>query len=333
MSGKSKVTVAAIAKEAGVSPATVSRVLNRKNDLVTEKTIQLVENAMKTLGYEIPIEKAAIPRERPVIICNVPTLSNLFYTDVIQGAMSSASSHGCHLLLNQSPLDYGSIQDFFSLIKRVNAAGVILLNQVSADILLQINSIVPLIQCTEYNPEVNLPYVSIDDRKAAQEATEYIIASGHNKIAFINGPSSYKYSRERKQGFLETLEKASLNIPRNWIVELPEINYEMAYSAICQLLNADIKPNAFFTASDTLAAAVLQAAKRYHYHVPKDIIVVGFDNTEISYISTPSITTVNQPKFQEGFTACEMLLKRIHAPETELHSIILGTELIVREST
>lgn len=333
MNDKPKLTVAAIAKEAGVSPATVSRVLNQKNHLVTGKTAKLVEETIKKMGYDIPEPKVSIPKEQPVIIFNVPNIGNPFYTEVIQGAISSASAHGCYLLVNQSPLDYGSIDKFFNLIQRVNAAGVILLNQVPADILYQINKVVPLVQCGEYNPDSNLPFVSINDQKAAQEATEYIISSGHNKIAFINGPSSFKYSRERRQGFLAALDQASLTIPHNWIVELPDISYEMAYAAICQLMNSEVKPNAYFTASDTLAAAVLQAAKRYHYHVPNDIIVVGFDNTEISYLCTPSITTVSQPKFQLGFTSCEMILKKINAPETELHSILLETELILREST
>lgn len=333
MASNSKITVAAIAKKAGVSPATVSRVLNNRNDLVKEDTIKQVIAAMQELGYTIPEMKTTVPREQPVIIMNIPTVNNIFYSQVIQGAIASANAHGCHLIINQAPLDLGYIQSFFNLVKRVDAAGIILTGPVSTDILEQIGRTVAVVQCCEYNPEVDLPFVSINDFKAAETTTEYLIERGYNKIAFINGPANYKYSRDRQKGFLSAIDKANITIPSSWMPHLPEVNYEMAYSVVCQLLSADIKPNAFFTVSDTYAAAVIRAAKRYHYHIPKDIIVIGFDNTEISSVCTPSITTVSQPRFQIGYTACEILLEKINNPGMETRSIFLETELIIREST
>lgn len=127
---------------------------------------------------------------------------------------------------------------------------------------------------------------------------------------------------------MNALKKAEIHIPKQGLVQLPEVNYEMAYAAVCRLLNADVRPNAFFAISDVFAAAVIRAAKRFHLHVPKDIIVVGFDNIEFS-----SMTTVNQPKFQMGYTACEMLLELIGDPSGEMKSLLLDTELVIREST
>lgn len=132
---------------------------------------------------------------------------------------------------------------------------------------------------------------------------------------------------------MNALAKAQITIPRQWVVQIPEVNYDMAYAAVCRLLNADTHPNAFFTISDVFAAAVIRAAKRFHLHVPRDIIVVGFDNIEFSAMTTPSITTVNQPKFQMGYTACEMLLELMEDPYAEMRSLLLDTELVIREST
>lgn len=331
MNGK-KITVSAIAKQAGVSPATVSRVFNQR-ELVSPEKIELVENALKALGYDAPLPGPAPAKEQPVIICSMPNGNNYFYNEIIQGIQTSVNAHGSHLLMNQSPIDHGTIQDFLNLLNRVKAAGVILLNQVSEDLLLRIGQATPLVQCCEYRPGLSLPYVSIDDCKSSQKAAEYIISCGRNKIALLNGPLSFKYARDRERGFLNAIENANLTIPRSWIVSLPEINYDIAYSAVCQLLSRDPKPNAFFAVSDTLAAAVLRAAKRFHYRIPEDIIVVGFDNTEISTICTPTITTVSQPRFQMGFTSCEMLFKRIEHPDEEQLSLLLETELIIREST
>lgn len=333
MEAKKKITVADIAKKAGVSPATVSRVLNQRTDLVTEKTIRLVEDTLLACNYKLPEKKEDKPQERPVILCNMPSLQNIFYTEVIQGMVSSAGAHGCHLIFNQMPLDYGSLQDFISLIKRVNAVGLIILNKISTEILQKINEIIPIIQCSEYNPDSHIPYVSVLNNKATQEAIRYLISIGRNKIAFINGPISFTYAKEREKGFLTAMENAHLHVPRNWIVHLPDINHEMAYAAACQILNSDVIPNAFFTASDTLAAATLRACRRYHYNVPRDIAVVGFDNTELATLCTPSITSVSQPAFQIGFSACEMLLERIASPSDEPRSLLLETELIIRESS
>ncbi len=331
-SNEKKITIYQIAEYAHVSPATVSRVINHR-DLVKSKTLQAVENAMKELGVEIPESKKKESKMTPVIILNVPTITNIFYTEVIQGVLNSAKSHGCRVLINQSPLDYGTIDDFCSTIKQINASGVILLNQVSLDVIRKIEDLVPLVQCCEYNPDASLPYVSINDRNAAHMATEYLITRGHNKIAFINGPLSYKYARERHRGFLDAINENNLTIPSSWMVHLPEVDYDMAFSAISQILNSPVIPNAFFASSDILAAAAIRAAKRYHYRVPEDISVVGFDNISLSAMFSPSITTINQPKQQEGFTACEMLLDRIARPELAMNSILLETELIVREST
>ena len=164
-------------------------------------------------------------------------------------------------------------------------------------------------------------------------ATEYLLSNGGSKIALINGPGNFKYARRRQEGFMNALRNAEVMIPKQWIVQLPEVSYEMAYAAVCRLLNSDSRPNAFFTISDVFAAAVIRAAKRFHLHVPRDILVVGFDNIELSSMTSPSITTVNQPKFQMGYTACEMLLELMEDPHGEMKSLLLDTELVIREST
>ncbi len=330
---KNKVTVSDIANKAGVSPATVSRVIHHR-DIVKEETRNIVEDAMASLGCEIQIKAANnITREQPVILLNVPEINNVFYTEVIRGATISANAHGYYLLITQYALGKSTLPQFCQLIKRVDASGVITLNQLSVDALQTIQNLVPIVQCCEFNPDSDFPYVTINDFGAAQYATEHLLSCGRNKIAFINGPHTYKYAKERQRGFLDALEKADLSIPRNWMIQLPEVNYEMAYAATCQLLNSDTIPNAFFVISDVFAAAVIRAAKRYQYNVPRDIMVVGFDNIALASMYSPSITSVNQPKFQEGYSASEMLVEQIANPDQAPKSILLDTELIIREST
>ncbi|MDY4692915.1 MAG: LacI family DNA-binding transcriptional regulator [Blautia sp.] len=326
-----KITAAQIAEKASVSPATVSRFLNHR-DLVKKATMQKIEIAMKELGYSVHLAESPSCEEQPVIVLNIPGIENVFYQEVIRGAQISAKAHGCYLLIHQSPLKRSTLDDFCSLLARVKASGAIILNKIPEDSLDKIKNIVPLVQCCEYNEDADYPYVSIDDIRAAEMATEYLISCGRNKVAMINGPSGFKYSAKRQEGFLQALTNAGITVPRQWVVQLPEVNYEMAYAAICRLLNEDIKPNAFFTISDVFAAAAIRAAKRFHLNVPEDIMIVGFDNIEFSKMTTPSITTVNQPKLQMGYTACEMILELMENPQEEVKSILLDTELVIRES-
>ena len=308
-----KITVSLIAEKAQVSPATVSRVLNHR-ELVKEPTIRRVEEAMRSLGCQLENTVTVSKETQPLIVLNIPGIENVFYQEIIRGARVSAKAHGCHLLIHESHLNKGNLLDFCNLLRRVDAAGVILLNRVSEEGLNQIRVIAPLVQCCEYNDHADYPYVSIDDARAAELATEYLLSNGGSKIALINGPGNFKYARRRQEGFMNALRNA-------------------AYAAVCRLLNSDSRPNAFFTISDVFAAAVIRAAKRFHLHVPRDILVVGFDNIELSSMTSPSITTVNQPKFQMGYTACEMLLELMEDPHGEMKSLLLDTELVIREST
>lgn len=329
---KEKVTVSKIARMAGVSPATVSRVLNHRS-IVRESTVKAVEDAMNALGYRLSREFRSPVTEQPLIVLNIPGIENVFYQNVIKGARVSAKAHGCHLLIHESRLDRGSIRDFCDLLTRVKAAGTLILNCVSKELLDQIREVAPLVQCCEYNEDADYPYVSIDDFAAAENATEYLISCGCRKLALVNGPRSFKYARKRQEGFLSAIAKADLFVPQNWLIQLPEVNYEMAYSSICRVLSSETPPNAFFVISDVFAAAVIRAAKHYHLKVPQDIMVVGFDNIDFSMMSCPSITTVNQPSFQQGYSASELLIEMIENPPLVPNSLLLNAELIIREST
>ncbi|MFR5451045.1 MAG: hypothetical protein ACLTIG_06630 [Roseburia hominis] len=162
---------------------------------------------MSALGCLLEKGTIAAATEQPLIILNVPELDNVFYLKVIDGALVSAKAHGYRLLINDSPLDRSSIYSFINLLKQVHAAGVILLNHVSKEQLDMIHSVVPLVQCSEYNEHADYPYVSIDDYSAATSAAEYIVSCNCNKIAMINGPMSFKYAVKRQEGFLDTLRK------------------------------------------------------------------------------------------------------------------------------
>lgn len=327
-----KVRVADVAKAAGVSISTVSRALNHPK-AVKPETAERIRLAFETLGV------TSEPRERKskaggLILFSLPSIDNPFYGDIVSGATASADAHGYHLVILQENINSNTLSRVREIVRLPSIVGLISTGRrVDQRILQELDSIVPTVQCCEYNEACDLPFVSIDDVSAAKTATEYLISCGRNKIALVNGPLAYKYATQRLAGFKQAMEEHGLTVPNKWIVHLPKIDYDIAYSSICQLLNSPAPPNALFASSDVLAIAAIRAAKRYGIDVPRDLSIIGFDNLPISAMSVPSLTTVNQPRYQMGYTVCELLVERLRSPSAKQKSILLDVEIVVREST
>ncbi|HKM08015.1 MAG TPA: LacI family DNA-binding transcriptional regulator [Sphaerochaeta sp.] len=332
MNHHKKITYSEIAEVSGISIATISRVINNTTS-VREETRNAVIEAMQGLGYDTSILEALSQKSNDLIIFNIPSLDNPFYSLIIKGAKAAALRNGYNMLVNEDPIDDKSIDAFIALLKKTNAAGLITTNCITRANLLKLNASLPLVQCCECIPTANIPFVTIDDVAAARNAVSYLISLGKKRIAFINGPIEYKYAQDRLKGYLQALDAAHIEKDSDSIIQLQEISYDMAVSAAFQLLNSEKRPDAFFASSDVYAAAAIKAARRSSLRVPKDIAIVGFDNIELSSMCTPSITTVNQPKFQLGLLSCEMLIKTISKEQIPISNMYLDTELIVRETT
>ncbi|ULQ60797.1 substrate-binding domain-containing protein [Brucepastera parasyntrophica] len=289
---------------------------------------------MQDHGYTVSdLQAKEKPKNSGLIIFNIPSMENPFYSQIVRGAKSAADRHGYQMVINEEHINDGTIARLTDLIRKVNAAGLITTNHVSTQLLQKLKNEVPLVQCCEFDSSLDIPHVSIDDIAAAKNTMEYLLSLGRRNIAFINGPLRYKYARHRLRGYLDSLEQAGIPEDPGLIIQLPEINYDMAVSSVIQLLNAGRRPDAFFCVSDVYAAAVIKACTRMGLNVPRDVMVSGFDNVNISFMTSPTITTVKQPKFQLGFSSCELLIQHIANPESTVRSILLETELIVREST
>ncbi len=329
---KKKITISEISEITHVSPATISRVLNHP-ELVHQSTIDKVHKAMEQLGYITSASSNAQYNQTPLVMAIIPDISNSFYNEIFDSLAKAARTNGFELLIHEAQLNNNSIDGFLNLIRQLNISGIILLNNTSSIIVNRIQECIPVVQCLNQNPDSNIPYITIDDYKAAHMAVDYLISRGCTKFSMVNGSPSCNFTHERYRGFMDALNEAELSVQLPWVINLPSINYEMAYAAAYRLLSGDVKPDSFFTSSDIFASAVVKAAKSLGLRVPEDIKVVGFDNIELSRLTSPSITTINQPKSGIGFAAFEMLVQLIEHPDTEINSIILDPELIIRETT
>ncbi|MBQ8305162.1 MAG: LacI family DNA-binding transcriptional regulator [Blautia sp.] len=331
---KSKISIKTIAEAAGISTATVSRVLNHP-ELVNQETIDLVRATMEKYNYEP--RKSSVKRPSSssrLILINVPQLSNPFYSEIIRGIETSAANHRYRTLFSQDPLSTDAeITSYIHFAQSLQAGGLIICGPLSSPEQYRIlGGPMPLVQCCEYNSE-EFSYVSINDYKAAYSAMEHIYSCDRRRIAFINGPTTFKYAKERLRGYEDFQKNMGLDPLPGWCISLPEIDYDMAYASACQLLNSGNMPDAIFASSDLIAAACIKAAQENRIRVPEDLSIVGFDNINISTISDPAITTVSQPRFQIGYTAGEVLNEHMTSDIAYTQHILHNTELIIRKSS
>ncbi|MDR1948556.1 MAG: LacI family DNA-binding transcriptional regulator [Spirochaetaceae bacterium] len=331
MSKDIKVTVKRIAELTGVSTATVSRVLNHKTT-VNEDTRRKILEVMEELNAN-----ASAPSSNPAsrtILLFVPDFTNPFNALVIEGIQQSACNNHYRVFILQSKEKQLSFEDYDEAVKNHSFAGIILLSSATNQKLLELLTVsCPIVMCSEYCDVNGISFVSTDDVSAARKATEYLISCGCRKIALINFSLQFRFSRYREQGYVEALHRGGLKKNEDWIVRLSSISYSLAYSYTLSLLAQPSPPDAIFAVSDVFAVAAIHAIQKKGLRVPDDISVIGFDNIELSAMTNPPLTTIEQPGIQMGHQACELLIERIHNPRTAKKRIIMDTELIVREST
>lgn len=329
---KSNVPYSKIAEKLGISPSTISRAL-RQPHLVKHATLKQIYNAIEELGGSLPETVPSISCETRLLVLG-PTLSNPFYIDIIQGIQDAANQHGCQLLIANETLTQFNIQRILKFITQSEISGVVILQKTEETILEQLKARTSIIQCSEFNEMDGISYVTIDNLDATKKLIRYILATGRKKIALINCDiNRYTYARLRLQGYTETLNEAGIALDSSLMITIPDNKFSVAVPAISTMLKNQNIPDAIVCTSDTMAAAALRACALEGYRVPEDIIVTGFDNIDISVMTTPNITTINQPKHDMGFMACTQLLAMISDPQKEPQNYILDTELILREST
>jgi len=326
-------SISEIASLAGVSSATVSRVLNNQ-EAVKPELFDKVCAALRSKGVEPSEVILQTSSSGKLILFALPFDFNSFFNEIIKGAKASAVQHGYQMLILQEHINANTYPGFEKTIKNLKISGLITLNHINAGLMEKLVDLLPVVQCCDYDlSSSRVSTVTLDDQKTAKNAVDYLFSCGRRRIAFMSGPLRYSDNFYRKEGYLQSLRANGLEPSPNWIIHLPEVNYNMAFSSAAQLLSQPVRPDAFIAISDLFACAIINAARRLGLSIPEDLMVIGYDNVDYSMISSPTITTINTPKFQLGYTACEILVERILNPNAAVQHISLPSELIIREST
>jgi LacI family transcriptional regulator len=330
-------TIADVSASAKVSPMTVSRVINGHSN-VREATRQRVLRAVRKLAYTPNLAASSLAAARDARIALVYTNPSASYlSELLVGALRSATRTTAQLVIDAwDKYDVAAERAAARALAR-SVSGVILPSPMceSTVVLSElVHAGVPTVALAPGTPMKGISRVRIDDFGAAREITLYLIARGHRRIGFVRGDPHHSDSIHRQQGFRAALEEAGLEHDPE-LSQPGYFTYRSGLNAAERLLSMRHPPSAIFASNDDMAAAVVSVAHRRGLDVPRDLSVVGFDDTSAATTVWPELTTIRQPVAAMADAAVNILLREIRRREGEPREAVdqvLAYELVERDS-
>lgn len=330
--GARPATIIDVAREAGVSFKTVSRVLNGETN-VREQTRERVMGAVKALDYRANHNARNLRARQSRTICLLHSNpSRNYVVELHLGALQRCQAEGYSLITEERSTDTNAI---LALRSENRLAGAILTPPLSDDpeLIEQLREhAVPFVRIAPSKTSEPGRDVAIDDRAAAREMTEYLIGLGHKHIGFICGPITHEEASVRLQGYKDALEQAGIPFDPERVVK-GDFTFDSGIFAADQLLDLPTRPTAIFASNDDMAAGVIAACYRRRIQIPQELSVAGFDDTPLAATISPSLTTIYQPSQELASEAVGLLLEEIAAPSDTPKRHLLDYRLVTRDST
>ena len=328
-------TIDDVAKEAGVSIATVSRVLNR-NAPVAEKTIRRVYRAIDALNYQPQAAARILAGSKTRIIgLLLPEIGGYFFFPMILGIESGAQENGYSLLIHSALSADKNVSGKVPLsLGDHNTDGLIIfahsLNDREIQRLHQAG--LPMVLLHQSPPTgLTIPNITFENKNGARKLVEHLIVKhGYQKIAFLAGPVEHEDSYWREMGYIEALHEHSIDFDPD-LKLMGEFNPQKAKEAVARMLAAGKEVDAVFAADDESASGAMMAIREAGLRIPEDIAVVGFDDTLLAAHLTPPLTTVHAPIEDVGRQAVTQLIQLIEGEPTEAVTL-LPTDVVIRRS-
>lgn len=328
-------TIKDVAKEAKVSVATVSRVLNDK-ETVKPETQEKVLKAIEKLNFEPNLLARNFRKnETRVVLIVAPNITNPYYAHILTGIGDTAGTLGYSALIYNTSGKPEKEKEALDMLAKKRADGAILLaSTMDRSLLVQYANDYPMVQCSEYDEKADLPRVSIDNYRATRELMTYLLQLGHTKIATISSKNPYISTMERQRAYEDALKDKSMKVPKSYTVFADrDYSFNSAKKAAMKLLSMKNRPTAVFCISDTIALGAISAAKELNIRVPEDLTVTGFDDVEDTTMFHPYISTVKQPCYKLGVQSMKLLYDCIRKKEMKEKHHILKHQFIERESS
>jgi LacI family transcriptional regulator len=324
-----KPTIMDVAARAGVSKATVSRVLNQ-NPQVKGEIRDRVLRAIEELGYR----PSAIARNLATSRSNViglilPDITNPYFPFIARGIEDAAHQLGYSLFISNTDNDPKLEQDYINKMVEQQVGGIVLISSaLDVAAVRQLTELkTPIVLCDRLIDGTPFDSVSIDNHKAAYEAVCYLISRGHKRIAHLAGPRNIQSSENRRAGYLSAMRDANLEP----YISTGTFSFESGVELMGTVID-EFKPTALFASNDLLALGAMQEIIRRGMRIPEDIAVIGCDDILFGKMSRPQLSTISIPVYQMGVTAVQLLENQMTGGREGTVKKILEHKLIHRES-
>lgn len=331
-------TLEEVARLAGASRSTVSRVINNHPN-VRPETRERVQQAIRQSGYRPhPVARSLVTKCTQIIGMAIPEAVTTLFTDpffplLLRGATETCNAHHYQLLLSLFNGPVGREEMYQRVLRHGYLDGVLVASTSLDDPLISnlLRDQIPFVSVGRHTDK-RVHYVDVDNVGGARTAVEHLIRLGHRRIATITGRLDMIAGQDRLEGYRQALQARSIPVEEDLIVE-GDFSESSGVMGIQRLLPAS--PDAVFVASDMMAIGALKALRQAGWQVPHDIALIGFDDIPAASVIEPALTTVRQPIERMGSMAVDLLLSVLEnssEEEAPTHRIILPTELVVRAS-
>jgi DNA-binding LacI/PurR family transcriptional regulator len=329
-------TIFDVAKRAGVSIGTVSRVLNNR-DRVHPRTRERVQKAIEELDFHSnALARGLASQQTDTLGLIIPQVNDPFYFQIVRGVEDAASKQGYSLLIASQPRTAAEPR-YNRLFRRGHVDAMVLMGIDARPHEIQqiVERGVPIV-FIQQEIDKEIPIFTADNYSGALAISRHLVEHhGYQKIAFISGTHHTPDSRERLRGLRDVLREHGLELPAHYIVQ-GDYLIGSGYTAMMQLLNLPACPDAVFAANDQMALDAIKAARDFGLKVPDDIAIVGFDDVPLASYSSPELTTVHQPIYELGYQAAQMALNGIRGDQRQRGGVaprvLLPTTLVIRAS-
>lgn len=334
------VTIRDVARLAGVSPSTVSRVLNQKG-VISDETKQRILDAMEELQY-VPNDFArsfAIGSPQAIAlvidIADPGAYSNHFFNNTVFGIETVAHRNDYTLMITNASQPFGGISAVEKLMLGKKIDGIVLPSSIVTEQLLQKVAAlqfpcVILGHLEEVNTEIN--WVDINNTQAAAKAVKHLLEKGYKDIAFLSDGDIEVFNRDRVAGYCRELAANGLSVHQSRILH-GEPSVESGMHCMQTLLESTAVPDAVICSDDRLALGALRAARMKGLRIPEDIGIISFDNTPVTELAEISITSIHVDTYELGVQAADILIRQIEKPDCSIRQMLLSTKIIERSST
>jgi LacI family transcriptional regulator len=336
-----KATINDVAKQAGVSIKTVSRVINNETS-VRQLTRDKVQQAVDELNYQPNLSARNLAGAKSFSVAYIYDNPNAYYIiDMQEGILSACKQQGFELLIHPCDAKNKNVtEEVVNMVKHARIAGLILTPPLSempefVKTLVELDVKVVRIMSGDVAPDDLSPCVMVNDRDAAQTITQHLIDLGHKDIAFIAGDAEHMSTIERYKGYRRALKASDIDFDKTLVIE-GDYSFDSGVSGAKQLISCEnnkTRPTAIFSCNDEIAAGALFAARLMNISIPEQLSIVGFENSPFSRQTWPKLTTADQPNNQIAEDAANLLISQVRKQKNQMTISQYVPKLIIRDST